>query len=78
MHFDVPPGSRDLFMGVEIYPVRVEAIGVIGVIATCEDAMEVHVPADIAETADWHIGLAVCHSNFGCKGMGYGRYEAFI
>ena len=52
MHSDVPPGSRDLFLRVEICPVRVEAIGVIGVITACEDTREVHVPADIAETAE--------------------------
>lgn len=52
MHSDVPPGSRDLFLRVEICPVRVEAIGVIGVITAREEAMEVDVPADIAETAE--------------------------
>ena len=51
MHSDVPPGSRDLFLRVEICP-GVEAISVIGVITAREEAMEVHVPADIAETAE--------------------------
>lgn len=51
MHFGAVPGSRDLFVSIKICPVGVESIGVIAVIAACEDAIEVHVPSDVAETA---------------------------
>lgn len=64
VHFDVFSGSWDLSLTVEICPVRVESIRVIAVIAACEHAMEVHIAADIAETAVGDEVLAFCHASY--------------